>query len=81
MPVKSYLAFSHEGRYPHMIARLEQCDGVSVYPAENRNVAVVVTSSDDESSEQRVKSALEAIVDIHCLTLVFGYADPAPFAV
>lgn len=73
MPIKSYLAFAQKGRLPHMIAQLKECREVAVYPADNRDVAVLVTSCEDEGSEQRLKDELNRIPDLHCLTLVFGH--------
>ncbi|CAM2065271.1 hypothetical protein SCOR_07820 [Sulfidibacter corallicola] len=81
MPIKSYLAFPKPGRYPHMLSALEQCDGLELYPSENRELAVVVTDSATSEQEQSLETELAGIEDIQCLAMVFGHAEPTSMEV
>ncbi len=81
MPIKSYLAFAQANRFSQMVTDLASCGNVTVVPAENREVAIVVTESPNPSDEKALKEKLDQVPDLQCLTLVFGHADPEPFVV
>lgn len=81
MPIKSYLAFAQANRFSQMVADLELCGNVTVVPAENREVAIVVTESPNSDDEKTLKERLDQVPDLQCLTLVFGHADTEPMVV
>lgn len=74
MPVKSYLAFSRKDKFQDMLEKIDELSFIEAFPAENREVAVVVLETEDENAEKLCRERLEAIPEIQCLALVFGHS-------
>ena len=76
MPIKSYLAHPHEGRKIELVEALlaiPQCD---VIPAQNKDLVIVVTDTDNKAEEDILKEKLEAIKSLKLLAMVSGFNTP-----
>lgn len=74
MPVKSFLAFPQKDKFQVMLEKIGELSSIEAFPAENREVAVVVLETDDEKAEKLWREKLESITEIQCLALVFGHS-------
>ena len=73
MPIKSYLAHPFEGEKENLItavSKLKQCE---VIPAENKEVVVIVTDTENKEEEDILKEQLDAIASIKLLAMVSGF--------
>jgi|FLYL01.1.fsa_nt_gi nitrate reductase NapAB chaperone NapD len=75
MPIKSYLAYPIAGQRDELAAELAALEGCEAFPAENRDIIVLVTDTPDERSEQRLAETLNAIPSLQHLALVAGLPD------
>ena len=74
MAVKSYLAFSAPGRFSSMLTRLGDFAACEVYPASDREVAILVTDTESEADEKELCARLEREPALMCLALVYAHA-------
>ncbi|MDC1162433.1 hypothetical protein OAT18_03215 [Tenacibaculum sp.] len=76
MPIKSYLAHPHDGKKAELInaiASIEQCE---VIPAENKEILVVVTETENKAEEEKLREKLETITSLKLLAMVSGFNTP-----
>lgn len=76
MPIKSYLAHPHKGAKQQLVAAisaLAQCD---VYPAENEDLLIVVTETENKAEEKHLQEQLDAIDSLKLLAMVSGFNTP-----
>lgn len=78
MTVKSYLAFPTEGRKQELVAGLAAIEGCDVLPADNREVAVLVTEASSSQQEKELLAKVEALPSLACLSLVYGALNATP---
>ena len=76
MPIKSYLAHTHDGKKQHLIDALSALKECEVMPATNENVLVVVTDTSDDASEELLKEKIEKIDSLKLLAMVSGFNSP-----
>ena len=76
MPITSYLAHPHEGKKSELIEALTSFKDCEVIPAENKDVLVVVTETQDTEEENNLKDKIEAIASLKMLALVSGFNTP-----
>ena len=76
MPIKSYLAHPEEGRKEELIKAISEFKECEVIPAENENVLVVITETEDENQEANLKIKLDTIPSLKLLALVSGFNTP-----
>ena len=76
MPVKSYLAYPHDGRKTELIQSLSALSGCEVIPAENHDLLVLVTETEDNFQEKELREKLDAIDSMKLLTMVSGFTTP-----
>jgi nitrate reductase NapAB chaperone NapD len=76
MPIKSYLAHPEEGKKEELIKAISQIKQCEVIPAENKNVLVVITETEDETQEIILTKKLESIQSLKLLALVSGFNSP-----
>lgn len=73
MPIISYLVHPHEGKKEELINALEGIDACEVYPAQNRELLVLVTETESKAEEDMLKQKLETIDSLKMLSMVSGY--------
>ena len=73
MPIKSYLVHPVDGEKEALLKALSSLKECDITPAENENVLVLVTETDDETHESLLKQKLETISSIKLLSLVSGF--------
>jgi nitrate reductase NapAB chaperone NapD len=72
MPVCSYIVHVKENKLPDVSIELETKDECTVYPAQNKEMLILVTETSDDNSEDKLKEKLNEITDIECMALTFA---------
>ncbi len=76
MPVMSYLAYPAEGESEQLQKALEDIPECEVQPADNAELLVLVTDTEDPAREKELSAQIQAIPSLSFLALVSAYADP-----
>ncbi|MDO5969093.1 hypothetical protein Q4Q35_04665 [Flavivirga aquimarina] len=76
MPIKSYLAHPEEGQKKALMEALSKIDHCDVIPAENKDLLIVVTDTDNKTDDEKVKESIEAIESLKLLAMVSGFNTP-----
>lgn len=76
MPIKSYLAHPHEGKKHELVSALSQLEQCEVFPAQNKDILVVVTETENKQEEDILKEKLETIASLKMLAMVSGFHTP-----
>jgi nitrate reductase NapAB chaperone NapD len=72
MPVISYLALPKPGQMKQMCADLARMEHCEIIPADNQEVAILVTDTPDEQTEHRVLEELKRLSSLQSLSMTFG---------
>lgn len=75
MPIMSYLVWPATNRKDALISALRTMPECEVQPAENHDLLVLVTETENEQKERQFQTQLKNLQDIACLALVSGYSD------
>jgi nitrate reductase NapAB chaperone NapD len=73
MPVKSYVVLPMEGKMPELTKALRKLGSCDIYPAENKDLLIIVTDTDDDQQEEQLTESLQALPYLKHLTLVSGF--------
>ncbi len=73
MPIKSYLAHPHQGKKMELFQSLNSIEHCEVIPAENKDLLILITDTNDSSEEDSLQVKLEAIRSIKLLAMVSGF--------
>lgn len=73
MPIKSYLAHPHDGKKSELYQRLTSLDYCEVIPAENKDLLILITDTQNEVQEDELQAQLNEIASIKLLALVSGF--------
>lgn len=73
MPIKSYLAHPHEGKKTELIEALSAINECEIIPAQNEDLLIVVTDTQDKIEEDILKEKLETIESLKLLAMVSGF--------
>lgn len=73
MPIKSYLAHPHDGKKNELIKALSQFTSCDIIPAENKDLLIIVTDTDNKVEDQQLKEKIEAIDSLKLLAMVSGF--------
>ncbi|KZS40631.1 hypothetical protein AWE51_06690 [Aquimarina aggregata] len=73
MPIKSYLAHPITGMKNDLIVSLTQYEQCEVIPAENNEVVILITDTQDDTEEHILKEKIEAIPSLKLLAMVSGF--------
>lgn len=73
MPIKSYLAHPHKGKKTELIEALTALNECDVIPAQNEDLLIVVTDTQDKIEEDILKEKLDAIESLKLLAMVSGF--------
>ena len=76
MPIKSYLAHPYDGKKDNLEKALKALEYCEVIPAENKNLLIVVTDTNNLTQDEQLKEAIEAIDSLKLLALVSGFDTP-----
>ncbi|MBU3821647.1 chaperone NapD [Flavobacteriaceae bacterium XHP0103] len=76
MPIKSYLAHPHSGRKESLAKALNTLSNCEVIPAENENLLIVVTETDNQEQEDKLKQTIESLEDLKLMAMVSGFDVP-----
>lgn len=76
MSIKSYLAHPHDGKKSELIEALSNLDNCEVIPAENKDLLILVTDTDDKLEDENLKERIEAIESLKLLAMVSGFDTP-----
>ncbi|PHQ61595.1 MAG: hypothetical protein COC08_04195 [Maribacter sp.] len=76
MPVKSYLVHPHAEKKSDLIKALSQLKYCEVIPAENKDLVILITDTEDEIQENILKEKIEAIESLKLLAMVSGFDTP-----
>jgi len=75
MPVKSYLVFPHIGKKKALSDILVDMSWCEILPAENEELIVLVTDTENEKEEEKCLNSLNAIPELDHYTLVSGFEE------
>lgn len=73
MPIKSYILIPQPDALPSLVEEVSQLQGCSVHPAENKEVLVLVTDTEDEEKDKVLVGQIEACKHLQHLSLVSGF--------
>ena len=73
MPVKSYLARPHNGKFRELIHELSLIEGCDIIPSTNQEVAVLVTDTETELDDNKLLSQINTIESLKMLSMVSGF--------
>ncbi len=76
MPIKSYLAHPHTGKKKELIETLSKMDQCEVMPAQNKDILILITETDNKANEAILKEKLETIESLKLLAMVSGFNTP-----
>ncbi|GAA4275453.1 hypothetical protein [Aquimarina mytili] len=76
MPIKSYLAHPHSGKKEELIQSLSTIEQCEIMPAQNKDVLILITETEDNAEEAILKEKLEAIESLKLLAMVSGFNTP-----
>ncbi|SEE51985.1 hypothetical protein [Tenacibaculum sp. MAR_2010_89] len=76
MPIKSYLAHPYTGKKKELITAISSITECEIFPAENKDLLVLVTETEDEIQETILKEKLDAIASLKLLAMVSGFNTP-----
>ena len=67
--LKSFLAFPTPGKFNQMLDDLKEMPQCQVIPADQENVAILVT----ELEQTKLDSLVEGVSTLQCLSMVYGH--------
>lgn len=76
MPIKSYLAHPHDGKKDNLETALKALACCEVIPANNENLLIVITDTNNLKQDEQLKETIEAIASLKLLALVSGFDTP-----
>jgi nitrate reductase NapAB chaperone NapD len=76
MPIKSYLAHPHDNKKQELFEALSTIEQCEVLPAQNKDILVIVTETEDKIEDEFLKEKLEAIPSLKLLAMVSGFNTP-----
>ncbi len=76
MPIKSYLVHPHDGKKEELILALSDIKQCDVLPAQNQDVLILVTETENKAEEETLKQKLETIRSLKMLAMVSGFNTP-----
>ena len=76
MPIKSYLAHPHKNKKEELIKDLSSIKNCEVVPAENKDLLILITDTQNNLEEDTIKEKLETIESLKLLAMVSGFNTP-----
>ena len=76
MPIKSYLAHPHKGKKDELFKALSSIENCEVIPAENKDLLILITDTNNNFEEDLIKQKLETVTSLKLLAMVAGFNTP-----
>ncbi|MCF6307463.1 MAG: hypothetical protein L3J09_05855 [Flavobacteriaceae bacterium] len=76
MPIKSYLAHPHKDKKDELFKALSSIEQCEVIPAENKDLLILITDTQNNFEEDTLKEKLETITSLKLLAMVSGFNTP-----
>ncbi|TWO32733.1 hypothetical protein E1J38_007655 [Seonamhaeicola sediminis] len=76
MPIISYLAHPQDGKKESLINEISQLSSCEVIPAENKDLLIVVTDTNNKEEDEQLKEKIEALDSLKLLAMVSGFDTP-----
>ena len=73
MPVKSYIIIPQSDQKEQLVSEIGNIEGCEIHPAENQEVLVLVTDTENESDDKKLFTQIESNQNIKHISLVSGY--------
>jgi len=73
MPIKSYLARPHDGKFSELLNDLSRLNGCDIIPSTNEEIAVLVTDTLNEIEDNKLLTQINAIGSLKMLSMVSGF--------
>jgi len=73
MPIKSYLAHPHDGKYSELLSELSNIAACDIIPSENKEIAIVVTDTNSDLEDKNMQIEINSIKSLKMLSLVSGF--------
>ncbi len=73
MPIKSYLAHPHEGKYKELLSELSNIAECDIIPSKNKEIAIVITDTKDDFEDQNLQITINSIKSLKMLSMVSGF--------
>lgn len=73
MPIKSYIAHPHNGKYQELLSELSNITDCDIIPSKNKEIVIVVTDTKSDLEDQNMQIEINAIKSLNILSLVSGF--------
>ena len=73
MPIKSYLAHPHDGKYKELLSELSNITECDIIPSQNEEIAIVITDTKDDFEDQNLQNVINSIKSLRMLSMVSGF--------
>jgi nitrate reductase NapAB chaperone NapD len=73
MPIKSYLAHPHDGKYKELLSELSNIPECDIIPSKNEEIAIVITDTKDDFEDQNLQIVINSIKSLKMLSMVSGF--------
>ena len=73
MPIKSYLVYPHDNQKNTLLKKLSAIEQCETYPAENKDLIVLVTDTGGKHQEEELQQKLQSIPELKMLSMVSGF--------
>jgi len=73
MPIKSYIAHPHNGKYQELLSELSNITDCDIIPSENKEIIIVVTDTKSDLEDKNIQIEINAINSLNILSLVSGF--------
>lgn len=73
MPIKSYLAHPHDGKYEQMVLDISQINNCDIIPSENKEIAIVVTDTLNDHQDKELQNEINTLKSLKMLSMVSGF--------
>ena len=76
MPTCGYVVLPDPGAVENVAAELDEIQGCQVFPAENRDLLLLVTQTGSFEDDLQLRQAVSEVAGVDALFLTFGEIDP-----
>ncbi len=73
MPIKSYIAHPHDGKYQELLSELSDITDCDIIPSKNKEIVIVVTDTKSDLEDKNMQTEINAIKSLNILSLVSGF--------
>ncbi|HHC79034.1 MAG TPA: hypothetical protein ENK46_04070 [Flavobacteriia bacterium] len=73
MPVKSYIAHPHDGKYQELLTELSMISACDIIASENEEIAIVITDTINAVEDEKIELQINSIKSLKMLSMVSGF--------